>query len=672
MAIITSPGVGSGLDVTSIVSQLVKAEGEVPAIRLDKREAGLQVKLSGYAFIKSSVSALKLALGVLNQQPLYNGRLSTTSDSDITTATTTGEAIPGNFDVTVTALADANTLSTDPALAAAKFTSTTDVIGTGSLTFKFGTTTYDKGSDSYTGFVQNSDRASATINITDGSLAGIRDAINDADIGVSASIINDGNYYRLVVASDTTGAENGIQITTVDDDLDDGDASGLSLLSFNASSNNSEQTVAGIDAQLTINGIAISSASNTVTGSIENVTLNVKALGSSTITVSRDDNKISSAVQSFVSAYNEFQDTVTNLSGFNASTQVAGTLNGDSLVRSIDSNVKRLLGAPVGDVVGGFSILADIGVTTDADTGKLVIDQSKLDASISSSPEKITALFSAFGENTDTQVIFDSSTGSTVEGNYAVNITQLATQGGLTAAVAANLTITAAVNDSIDVNIDGIITTVKLTAGAYTASSLASEVQSQINNTDAIKNAGVTVKVTENSGVISITSNRYGSASKVDITSGNGLIDLVGIGATTTDGVDVAGTIGGNVATGNGQYLTGTASGATGLKLLITGNTTGSRGTVDFKRGIADRIDTYLGQILDDKGIISTTTATVEGNIEDVASDRDSLNIRLASLEDRLRRRYIALDTLISTLQNTSAFLVEQLQSLPTIGSRNK
>ena len=668
---ISSPGIGSGLDVNSIVTKLIKAEGQAPSDRLNQRETNLKTRLSGYGLIQSSISSLQSSLGTLNNPTTFTGTSTSTSDSTVVSASATSSASVANYDIDVTALANSHKLSTDPALTAAQFTSTTDVLGTGSLTLKFGTTTYDKASDSYSGFVQNPNVASATIDITDGSLAGIRDAINNAGTGASASIVNDGSYYRLVIASDSSGADNSIQITANDNDLNNTDSSGLSLLSFNASSNNLEQTAAGADARLNVNGIDISSASNNVTGAVENVTLNLKTIGSANVSVSRNEKKISSGVQGFVAAYNRLQDTVRQLTNYDPNTRKAGALNGDTVVSGIDATLKRLLGTPVGNVADGFTILADIGITTDANTGKLLINQGKLDSTAAGNPEKVRALFSAFGATGDPLLQFDGSTGNTATGNYAVNITQLATHGELTGSAAANLTITANSNDSIDVDIDGIKATVKLTAGTYTASSLTAELQSQINSVDAIKNAGVSVKVTESSGVLSITSNDYGSVSSVNITGGNGQVALLGGAPTRTDGLDVAGTIGGAAATGNGQYLTGSASGSEGLRLLVTGTTTGGRGTVDFKRGFADSIGAYLKNILDNSsGILSSTTNALENNIKKVASDRGDLTVRLAGIEKRLRRQYAALDTLVSSMQNTSAFLTQQLASLPSAGGK--
>ena len=671
MVSIASPGIGSGLDINSLVSQLLAAEAQAPTTRLDRREAALQVRLSGYGSIKGSLASLQSSLTTLGTLDTYSSRSASSSDTDVVVATTTGKAAAVDYDLNVTTLAASHKLSTDPSLANAKFTSVTDTIGTGKLTFKFGTTTYDKGTDTYSGFVQSTEKASATITITDGSLQGVRDAINTANIGVSASIIYDGANYRLAISSDDTGAANSLQITVDDDDQLDDDAAGLSLLSFNASSTNIEQTDAALDSALTVNGIAITSSSNTITDALENITLTLKKTGTATVSVTRDTGRIKTAVNAFVNTYNSFLGAVDDLAGYDPDTKRAGSLNGDAVIRGITSSLQRLIGSPVGESGSTFTILADIGITTNSSTGKLEVDSSVLDDKIANNSEDIKALFAAFGKVTDTFVAFDSSTKATKEGKYAVNVSQLATKGTLAGSAAANLTITAGSNDTLVLDIDGVSATVTLTAGTYTTSSLVAELQSKINNASEISGAGSSVQVTEAAGVISITSSRYGSASVVNITGGTGKADLLGATPVKTDGVDVAGTIGGIAATGSGQYLTG-AGNADGLKLLITGVSLGDRGSVDFKRGYSDRLDTYLESLIGSNGTLDSTTSSIQDSIDAVSEDRVALQQRLQSIEQRIRAQFVALDSLVSQLQSTSSFLTQQLTSLPTVNTAKK
>ncbi len=669
MASITSPGLGSGLDVNSIVTQLVAAEGQPATLRLDRKEANLQARLSGYGTLRSSLSSFQSSLSKLSSMSSFQANTANSSAKDVLVATADKSAAAGNYQLDVTQLATAHSLVTDASLPGGQFSSLSDVVGTGTLTFKFGTTVAD--TDSYTSFTQNADAATATVEITDGSLTGIRDAINNADIGVSASIIYDGSYYRLTLASDDTGAANSMEITVADDDANATDASGLSLLSFNAGANHLQQTAAAKDAALTLNGVAVSSASNRLSDTVDGVTFNLLSAGSSTVTVSQNTAEASKLIKGFVDSYNNLTKGINSLAGYDAATQKSGVLNGDGIVSSIKNQVDRLLTTPVDGVTGDYSILAEIGITRNTEDGTLNLDDTKLQASLRDNMSDVVDLFAASGRTDDSLIQYQGSSDASQIGNYAVNITQLATQGNLTGSAAANLTITAGVNDTMDIEVDGVATSITLSAGTYTSASLVAELQSRINGASEIAAAGSLVTVSESGGVLSITSSRYGSASAVQVTGGNGATDLFGATPVDTAGVDVAGTIGGIAATGSGQTLSGTGD-AAGLSIDVTGGLTGDRGSLNFSRGFASQLDDLLADLLDENGIFTTVTDSINDQIEDVNKDRSQLAVRLASFEARTRAQFTALDLLVSKLQGTGDYLTDQLAALPVIGAQSK
>jgi len=669
MASITSAGIGSGLDINGLVTQLIDAEAEAPTARLNSRQSDLELRLSAYGQLNSGLSSLASSLSSLQSFSTFRSNSTTSSDSDVFTVSSSGSISKANYDINVTSLAENHKLSTDPNLAGAQFTDVTDTLSTGTLTFKFGTTDFTA-PNTYTSFVQSTEKAAETVTITDSSLEGVRDAINDAEIGVTASLIYDGTNYRLAVSSDDTGKDNSLQITVADDDGNNSDASGLSLLTFNGTATHLEQNEAADDATLTVNGIAITSNSNSITGAVENVTLNLKSTGPAELAVDIDTAKVKTAVTQFVASYNAFIGSVNQLTAYDPSTGIAGELNGDGVTRNITSSIQRIISNPVGTLGDDFTILAEAGITTDPETGRLLINDSTLDSQLDENFDKFISLFAAFGETADAQTNFISSNDDTVVGNYAVNITTLATQGGLVGSAAANLTITEGSNDEITVNVDGTSTTITLAAATYTAAGLVTELRTKINENTAFESRGISVDVTESAGVLSLTSRAYGSASVVEVIGGNGQTDLVGGAATSTEGVDVAGTIGGVAATGAGQLLTGTGS-AAGLVLDITGTVLGDRGSVDFKRGYAEQLSSYVNSLLSTDGFFKTTTASLEDRLEGIADDRVRLSNRLASIETRLRAQFGALDVLVAQLQNTSNFLTQQLAALPTIGGQN-
>jgi flagellar hook-associated protein 2 len=246
---------------------------------------------------------------------------------------------------------------------------------------------------------------------------------------------------------------------------------------------------------------------------------------------------------------------------------------------------------------------------------------------------------------------------------YGVNVSQLATQGTSIGSAAAGLTIDGT-NDALTVSIDGVTSSITLNHGTYSnAAALASQLQSQINGSSAFTTASIKTSVTESSGVLTIASNRYGSASKAVLAGGNGQAGLFGGAPTSTDGVDAAGSLGGVGAVGSGQKLTH----PNGLGVEIQGGSTGNRGNIHFSRGIAVQLDDLIGKVLGTKGLIATRTDSFNASIKQIGLDRVQVNKDLALKEARYTKQFNTLDGLISSTQSTMSYLQQQLAALPTI-----
>lgn len=673
MANISSAGIGSGLDIEGLVSQLIAAERQPAQNRLDRREARLQAELSAYGAFKGALSAFQSALSGLTTADAFQSIRASSSDRDVLTASASKSAAAGSYNVDIANLASAHSLASTP------FDNTTDPIGsgasaTGTLTFRFGTTDYDAGTGTYNGFTQNSEKAVQTVTIdsTNNSLEGIRDAVNEADIGVSASIINDGNGYRLVFVSTDTGAANSLEISVSEGDGgNDTDTTGLSKLAFNISAANLEQTQAAQDASLTINGLAVTSATNTVKDAIEGVTLELVEAGTATLKVTQDTGAASRAVDSFISGYNGLIETVNQLSGYDAATRRGGILLGDATLRGITSRIRSALAETVDGLTGKYTSLAAIGIETDSKTGKLSKNSDVFDDVLENNFDRIARLFAVTAETSDALIRYEGADSDTQVGDYAVEITQLATRGELTggtniAGAPGAIVIAAGSNDTFTIDVDGVSSgTITLTAGTYTGDQLAAELQARINGDSNFQDNDVSVTVSFDTDHFVITSARYGSASKVESMSGTAATALDLAGGTSTDGVDVAGTIGGAAATGSGRFLTGTGD-AEGLKIEVMGGATGSRGTVDFTRGLADTLSTLLEAFLDeDDNALDARTEGIQARIDDITDQREQLSRRMAKLEERYRAQFTALDSLVSQLQTTSDFLTQQLANLP-------
>lgn len=672
---ISSPGIGSNLDVSGIVSQLMQIEQQ-PVVRLNQTEAGYQAKLSAFGALKGAVSVFQSTMSGLADASRFIALTATASDSSMLSASAGSTAAPGSYSIAVTTLAQGQKL------VAPGTASNATTIGNGTLTFDFGTISggvFDSVTGKYTTPATFTSAGAATKSVTidasNNTLSGIRDAINAAALGMTATIVNDGSAtvpYRLVLTSGTSGAASSAKITVT------GDAALSDLLAQDPTgapaAQSMSQTLTAQNAAFTVDGMSISKASNSIGDVIAGVTLNLaKATGATpvTLTVARDASGAQSSVQSFVSAYNSLAATLKSLTGYDAATKTGGLLQGDSTARSVDSSVRALLSMALSGA-GAYTTLSQLGVAFQKD-GTLTLDTAKLQAAVAADATDVAAVFAQIGQASDGLVAYSGASSSTKPGSYAVNITQIAAQATSAGSAGAGLTIDVT-NNTLEVSLNGVAATVTLASGTYlTAGALALEAQSKINSATAFSDVGsaVTASAATGTDVITLTSTLYGSASGISVTGGNGAGNLLGLTPADTAGVNVAGTIGGVAGTGSGQTLTGaTGSNSAGLQLLVSGGPTGSRGTVNFSQGYAHQLDELADAILGTAGTIANRTDGINSTITDIGKRRDTLNLRLAAIQKRYLAQFTALDLMISGMSATSTFLTQQLASLPQIVSK--
>jgi flagellar hook-associated protein 2 len=664
---LSSPGVGSGLDVGNIVSQLMSIERR-PLDQLDRREVAYQAQLSAYGNLRSALSSFRSSVSALDSLDRFTAPSLSVGDSSVLTASAAGRAQAGSYAIDVTQLAQAQSL------VAAGQTSAGAAIGSGAATtlrFEFGTIsggTLTNGIYSGAAFTQNASQPSTTVTIdsSNNSLEGIRNAINAANLGVAASIVKDGSAapYRLVLQSATTGLARSLRVTVT------GDAALQSLLGYDpAGVQNLTQTAAAQDAALSVNGVAITSASNSVADAIEGVTLTLLKAGSTRLTVGRDSAAAKSAIEAFVKGYNELAGTLGQLAKFDTQSEQRGPLLGDATLRTIQAQLRGALSAALGGpTASGLRTLSQAGIAFQRD-GTLALDNAKLSAALAGDGEDLAGLFTTLGRASDGLVRYAGAGAATQAGSYAVEVSALATQGSLVGSAPAGLTITAGVNDQLSITVDGVVASVTLAAGTYTAATLAAQVQAAVNGATALAAAGAGVLVSEAGGVLTFTSKRFGSVSSVSA-GGTAAAGLLGGAPVSVVGSDVTGSIGGTLAVGSGQTLTG-ASGtaAGGLALTIAGGALGDRGRVQFSRGYAHRLGALLDALLSSSGPISGRTDGINRSIEDLDERRATLERRLQAIEQRYRAQFTALDTLVSNMRATSDFLSQQLALLPVPGS---
>lgn len=373
---VTSSGVGSGIDIEGLVSRLVAAEGQAKQTVLATKQASVQAQISAYGSFRSAIAQLQGALASLKDGAQFRSRTATVADDKIYTATATGAAAPGAYDIEVVRLASSAKLRSGA------FAASTTVVGTGTLTLSLGAKSF-----------------TVAVDGTNSTLAGIRDAINGAagNPGISAALVTANDGVRLVLTSAATGAANAIEVAQ------SGGDGGLAQLAYDPDAvvNGLTQLQAAQDARIEVDGSVYDSASNTITGAIDGVTLNLlKQTAADTpnrLTVAVDQSKPQAAVNSFVAAYNQVLTGLRRLGAYDAATKQGGALLGDPMLRGFLSSVRTELGAASPKLAGNaYTALSDIGVTTNLD-GTLKVDATKLAAAFNGNADAVARLFSGEG-----------------------------------------------------------------------------------------------------------------------------------------------------------------------------------------------------------------------------------------------------------------------------------
>ena len=429
MATITPTTGASGLAIDSIVTGLMTLEKQ-PLNRLQTQINSYNTKLSAYGTLKSGLSTFQAAVDKLSTAAKFTAQSATLSDDKSIVATANGTATSGSYSIAVSQLAASQKLAT------AAFANTSDIIGSGTLNISFGTyTAADTTNGTAASFTANADKEaiSITIDSSNNTLSGIRDAINAKNASVSASIVNDGSGNRLVITSKETGEVNSMKIDVTDADGNSADGSGLSALAYDplaaaGSGKNMTQLVAAQNALLTVDGLAVSKSSNTLTDVIQGVTLNLKSVTSSntTLEVTTDTSAIQESVQSFVDAYNKLNTSLRDLTKFvEGGSSSNGPLLGDSTARDIMVKLKGML-AKASPTATTFRTLADIGIKSSSTDGSLSLDSAQLTKALETNLSDVAKLFAPSATTTDPQVTYLDSTGKTLSGTYAINISQLA------------------------------------------------------------------------------------------------------------------------------------------------------------------------------------------------------------------------------------------------------
>ena len=396
--IVKSLGTGSGIDINSLAQSLVDAEQGPQRDAINAKISQAQSRITGYSALKYSLADLQTAFSALKDVSDFNSITSTNSQPSAFSVSASVGAIPGAYAVSVTQVAlgqrsIASFAASNTPLDNADF----------SLSLKVGNTT-----------------KSATV--TDHTPSGVVSAINGSSdfkaLGVSAQLVDTGvanaaDRYKVII----TGAT--------------GSANGFSLTSTSATPITLTTPQSAVDAIFTVNGVQVTRPTNTVNDVVPGVTFNLydATSGTARLGLNRDTSSVSSKVQALVTAYNTFVDSANVLGDAKSSVATyGGVLAGDSLLRSIQSQLRNMLVDNSSSPGSNIKALRDVGVSFDR-YGKLQLTQSKLDSALNDHFDEVVTMFSA---NTENQSVYATSAGG-VAGDVVRKIDGMLRSTGLLA-----------------------------------------------------------------------------------------------------------------------------------------------------------------------------------------------------------------------------------------------
>lgn len=427
--IISTLGAGSGINSRDLADQLTEIEKSAKQTQIDTSREKFETQISDLGTLRSALATLQDSAELLKESATFNSKTANFTDSDAFIPLELDEDVAtGTYSFEVLDVAQSQSLSSG-----GSFSDPSDAVGKGTLAINFGS--WDTGVPPTT-FTQNTDKDGIVITIDDdnNSLTGLKNAINDADAGVTASIINDGGGYRLLLTAES-GLSNQLEITATEDAL----SPGLAGFDFNATTQAMSQEQAGKDARVKINGLEVSRSANEIDDVLEGFTFNLAKADPGnlvTVTISEDKAGGEQAIRDFVDTFNAFLEAVEPVIGFNEEEDEYGSLYRDPAARSVKNQIRNLIAAAVpGLDSSGYTSLTNIGVRTELD-GTLAIDEDDLRLAIDDNYDLVKAFFNPQTSSSSEQMSVNSFRDDTVPGSYEVELTAQPSKGGLVGAAA--------------------------------------------------------------------------------------------------------------------------------------------------------------------------------------------------------------------------------------------
>ncbi len=621
-------GIASGLDTHEIIDQLLAIERQ-PIARMEQQRLQLDTTRQAWGSLNTKLSSLRSAIDRVSR-PHHFEQMSnvTSSNPDAVKVTSSGVPADGQITFTVSNLAARNQHASGDT-----FDSLSDLVGDRTLTVTIGGEAHD-----------------LTAGLApEATLADLVAAVNNADVGVGARALQVApGTYRLVLEATDTGTDHAFTVST---NVEPG--------GWTSSFTETQQAE---DAVLMVGGVQVTRSSNTITDLLEGAVIELVDFPPTSVTVrtSRDVEQAIEGIRDFVTSLNGILETIDDLTDYDPETREAGPLQGQAAATSLAMSLRSALTAPVGGLSGAASLASSAGIELTRD-GRVELDESVLRAALEGDFDGVTRLFARTGSTTDEAATFASVTSATQPGTYAVEVTEPASAATV---VSSHDHVAPSVDTTIRVTTAaGSTHLLTLTDQHQTAQQAASALQQQLDD------LGVsTLKVGVDGDRLTLSDTRVGSAHgfAVEELDDQGEVvasgEAFGLATGMVTGVDVAGTIDGQAATGTGSLLRAVAGDAAGLSVSVTGAP--GPFTVTWSRGVVGNVAAEVARAEGVNGTISRARQSLEGRMR-IFDDRiEVFERRLETREATIRRQFLTLETALGRMQEQSQWLDQQLAGL--------
>lgn len=629
-------GLASGIDSAAIIDALVKADRASTAV-LEARQATFQTRLDTVRNLNTRLLSHQLDLAALNRPVLFAGRSAASSNTAVLAATATTAAATGTYQFEVVSVARASQVAT------AAQPSASSQIGAGTIDLRLGS------------------GGTTTLNIdaSSSSLTSIAQAINAKGLGINASVVNDANGARLLLASKSTGTANAITV------------SGTGALNGLFSGVTTVQ--AADDARLRIGSgagaITLTQSDNVFKEVVQGVSLTAAATGTSTITIGTNAAGVTDAVKAFVASYNDLVKFMADNASFNSVSKKSGVLFSEGGIRSGFNSITQSLLQSVPGRPTSAATLSSIGITVNRSTGNLSLDESVLSGKLATDPDGVGKIFTNSGASSNPGVQYALMGDKTDTRNpFTINITTAADQARVAGAADLDAsTVIDSSNRDLLVTVNGRDYQITLTDGAYTGQQLTDHVQASLNQ--VITTSADKVQASFDGARLSFTGATYGLTASIQVSgTANGALRLA---TGKSFGKDVEGTINGVAATGAGQTLSGAAgTAAEGLRLSVSATAPVSGVSLTVSKGLAQSASERVKSMTDSSvGMLLQKQDSLQKSIDLIAKSVTAADARLAARRARYQAQFLAMEKSINASNSLSSYFAGQVKGFENAAS---